>query len=150
MPSRVVGQTPSGRHQQTATQTQVAPQQEASCQGCLEQESLSHIAHILACRGLFAPIGSIGASNGSWQPGLVQGGEKARYRCVAGNLKCFLCHARCQGLVVRAATAVAEQKIQIKLKAYEADLLQQSVALISEAASSTGAKCSGPVYLPTR
>jgi small subunit ribosomal protein S10 len=58
--------------------------------------------------------------------------------------------ARCQALVVRAATAVAEQKIQIKLKAYTADLLQESVALISDAASSTGARVSGPVYLPTR
>ena len=73
-----------------------------------------------------------------------------RSRPVQVNLTTFIYHCRCQGLVVRAATAVAEQKIQIKLKAYEADLLQQSVSLISEAATSTGAKCSGPVYLPTR
>ena len=48
------------------------------------------------------------------------------------------------------AAAVAEQKIRIKLKAYDAQLLQQSVGLISDAATSTGARVSGPVYLPTR
>ncbi len=54
-------------------------------------------------------------------------------------------------MVVSAATAAAaEQKIRIKLKAYSAQLLQQSVGLISDAASSTGARVSGPVYLPTR
>lgn len=58
---------------------------------------------------------------------------------------------RQQALVVSAAaTAAAEQKIRIKLRAYDAQLLQQSVGLISDAASSTGARVSGPVYLPTR
>lgn len=53
-------------------------------------------------------------------------------------------------VVNAAAAAAAEQKIRIKLKAYDAQLLQQSVGLISDAASSTGARVSGPVYLPTR
>ncbi|KAK9916136.1 hypothetical protein WJX75_009056 [Coccomyxa subellipsoidea] len=74
-------------------------------------------------------------------------------------LKAFSCRpqaplcsrARHQSLFVSAAaTAAAEQKIRIKLKAYDAQLLQQSVGLISDAASSTGARVSGPVYLPTR
>jgi small subunit ribosomal protein S10 len=66
-------------------------------------------------------------------------------------LKSFFLWHRHQSLFVSAAaTAAAEQKIRIKLKAYDAQLLQQSVGLISDAASSTGARVSGPVYLPTR
>ena len=59
---------------------------------------------------------------------------------------------RAQSLVVRAAAATApsDQKIRIKLKAYTANLLQESVGLITEAARSTGAHPGGPVYLPTR
>ncbi|CAL5218545.1 g234 [Coccomyxa viridis] len=59
---------------------------------------------------------------------------------------------RAQPLVVRAAAATApsDQKIRIKLKAYQPHLLQESVGLITEAARSTGAHAGGPVYLPTR
>ena len=62
----------------------------------------------------------------------------------------FLCRA--QSLIVRAAAATApsDQKIRIKLKAYQPHLLQESVGLITEAARSTGAHAGGPVYLPTR
>ena len=59
---------------------------------------------------------------------------------------------RAQSLVVRAAAATlpSDQKIRIKLKAYQAHLLQESIGLITEAARSTGAHAGGPAYLPTR
>ena len=61
-------------------------------------------------------------------------------------------HCRAQGLVVRAAaaTSLSDQKIRIKLKAYQIHLLQESVGLITEAARSTGAHAGGPAYLPTK
>ena len=66
------------------------------------------------------------------------------------DVTAVLCRA--QPLVVRAAAATAptDQKIRIKLKAYQPHLLQESVGLITEAARSTGAHAGGPVYLPTR
>ena len=42
------------------------------------------------------------------------------------------------------------QKIRIKLKAYDHRLLDQSVQEIVEATKRTGAKISGPIPLPTR
>lgn len=44
---------------------------------------------------------------------------------------------------------VANQKIRIKLKAYEHNLIDQSAARIVETATRTGAKVSGPIPLPT-
>lgn len=44
----------------------------------------------------------------------------------------------------------SDQKIRIKLKSYWVDRLTQSVEKIREAARSTNAQFSGPVYLPTR
>ena len=44
---------------------------------------------------------------------------------------------------------MASQKIRIKLKAYDHDLIDQSAARIVEAAKKTGAKISGPIPLPT-
>lgn len=44
---------------------------------------------------------------------------------------------------------MASQKIRIKLKAYEHNLIDQSSAKIVETAKRTGAKVSGPIPLPT-
>ena len=44
---------------------------------------------------------------------------------------------------------MASQKIRIKLKAYDHDLIDQSAARIVESAKKTGAKISGPIPLPT-
>lgn len=43
-----------------------------------------------------------------------------------------------------------QQKIRIKLRAYDHRLLDQSTVEIVEAAKSTGAKISGPIPLPTK
>ena len=43
----------------------------------------------------------------------------------------------------------ANQKIRIKLKAYDHALLDQSAAKIVETAKKTGAEVSGPIPLPT-
>ncbi|MDR1263182.1 MAG: 30S ribosomal protein S10 [Oscillospiraceae bacterium] len=45
---------------------------------------------------------------------------------------------------------MASQKIRIKLKAYEHNLIDQSAERIVEAAKRTGARISGPVPLPTK
>ncbi len=44
---------------------------------------------------------------------------------------------------------MANQKIRIKLKAYEHNLIDQSSARIVETAKRTGARVSGPIPLPT-
>ena len=44
---------------------------------------------------------------------------------------------------------MASQKLRIKLKAYDHDLIDQSAARIVEAAKQTGIKVSGPIPLPT-
>ena len=44
---------------------------------------------------------------------------------------------------------MASQKIRIKLKAYDHDLLDQSAARIVETAKRTGTKVMGPIPLPT-
>lgn len=44
---------------------------------------------------------------------------------------------------------VAKKAIRIKLKSYDAKLLDQSAKRIAEAARRTGAKVSGPIPLPT-
>ena len=44
---------------------------------------------------------------------------------------------------------MANQKIRIKLKAYEHTLLDQSAERIVETAKRTGARVSGPIPLPT-
>ena len=44
---------------------------------------------------------------------------------------------------------MANQKIRIKLKAYEHNLIDQSSERIVETAERTGAKVSGPIPLPT-
>jgi small subunit ribosomal protein S10 len=44
---------------------------------------------------------------------------------------------------------MANQKIRIKLKAYEHNLIDQSAARIVETAKRTGARVSGPIPLPT-
>jgi small subunit ribosomal protein S10 len=44
---------------------------------------------------------------------------------------------------------MASQKIRIKLKAYDHDLLDQSAARIVETAKQTGTKVTGPIPLPT-
>ena len=47
-------------------------------------------------------------------------------------------------------SAIAAQKIRIRLKAFEHKILDQSAAKIVETAESTGAKVDGPIPLPTR
>ena len=44
---------------------------------------------------------------------------------------------------------MANEKIRIKLKAYEHNLIDQSAERIVETAKRTGAKVSGPIPLPT-
>ena len=44
---------------------------------------------------------------------------------------------------------MANQKIRIKLKAYESSIIDQSAARIVETAKRTGARVSGPIPLPT-
>jgi small subunit ribosomal protein S10 len=44
---------------------------------------------------------------------------------------------------------MASQKIRIKLKAYDHDLIDKSAARIVETARQTGTKVSGPIPLPT-
>ena len=45
---------------------------------------------------------------------------------------------------------MAKQKIRIKLKAYDHNLIDQSAARIVETATRSGALISGPIPLPTR
>ena len=45
---------------------------------------------------------------------------------------------------------MANQKIRIKLKAYEHSLIDQSAERIVETAKRTGARVSGPIPLPTK
>lgn len=45
---------------------------------------------------------------------------------------------------------MANQKIRIKLKAYDYQLVDQSAQKIVETAQRTGAKVSGPIPLPTK
>jgi small subunit ribosomal protein S10 len=47
------------------------------------------------------------------------------------------------------ATLSADQKIRIRLKAYDHNLLDRSVKEIVETVRRTGARISGPVLLPT-
>ena len=44
---------------------------------------------------------------------------------------------------------MSSQKIRIRLKAYDHNLIDQSAARIVEAAKKTGAEVSGPIPLPT-
>ena len=48
------------------------------------------------------------------------------------------------------APEIAQEKLRIKLKAYDHRLLQQAVDLVLEAARSTGAKVGGAASLPTK
>ena len=45
---------------------------------------------------------------------------------------------------------IANQKIRIRLKAYDHKLLDQSAMEIVETAKETGAKVAGPIPLPTK
>ena len=45
---------------------------------------------------------------------------------------------------------MANQKIRIKLKAYESSIIDQSAARIVDTAKRTGSRVSGPIPLPTR
>jgi small subunit ribosomal protein S10 len=48
-----------------------------------------------------------------------------------------------------AKTEMANEKIRIRLKAYDPVVLEQSAAKIVDTAKKTGAKVSGPIPLPT-
>ena len=45
---------------------------------------------------------------------------------------------------------VTSEKIRIRVKAYESQIIDQSAAKIVETAKKTGAKVSGPIPLPTK
>lgn len=45
---------------------------------------------------------------------------------------------------------MATERIRIRLKAYDSNLIDQSAAKIVETAKRTGSKVSGPIPLPTR
>ena len=45
---------------------------------------------------------------------------------------------------------VGSEKMRIRLKAYDAELLEKSAAQIVETAKRTGSKVSGPIPLPTQ
>lgn len=45
---------------------------------------------------------------------------------------------------------VTSEKIRIRVKAYESQILDQSAAKIVETSKKTGAKVSGPIPLPTK
>ena len=49
-----------------------------------------------------------------------------------------------------AKTVTTSEKIRIRVKAYEASILDQSAAKIVDTAKKTGAKVSGPIPLPTK
>ena len=49
-----------------------------------------------------------------------------------------------------ANNVVTSEKIRIRVKAYESQILDQSAAKIVETAKKTGAKVSGPIPLPTK
>ena len=55
----------------------------------------------------------------------------------------------CRRLEKKGGKDGANQKIRIKLKAYEHNLIDQSAERIVETAKRTGAKVSGPIPLPT-
>ena len=48
------------------------------------------------------------------------------------------------------ANKVGSEKMRIRLKAYDAELLEKSAEQIVETAKRTGAKVSGPIPLPTQ
>ena len=49
-----------------------------------------------------------------------------------------------------AKQVVTSEKIRIRVKAYESQILDQSAQKIVETAKKTGAKVSGPIPLPTK
>ena len=49
-----------------------------------------------------------------------------------------------------ANNVVTSEKIRIRVKAYESEILDQSAQKIVETAKKTGAKVSGPIPLPTK
>ena len=48
------------------------------------------------------------------------------------------------------APEIAQEKLRIKLKAYDHRLLQQAVDMVLEAARTTGARVGGAASLPTK
>ena len=51
---------------------------------------------------------------------------------------------------MKEATVMAEQKIRIRLKAFDHKLIDQSAGRIVDTAKRTGAQVKGPIPLPTR
>lgn len=60
----------------------------------------------------------------------------------------LLC-VRSKAYMKRRETKMSKQKIRIRLKAFDHNILDQSAERIVETAKSTGAKVAGPVPLPT-
>lgn len=61
----------------------------------------------------------------------------------------FDTHERVVANALYGGVKMASQKIRIKLKAYDHELIDQSAARIVETAKKTGTKVSGPIPLPT-
>ena len=57
---------------------------------------------------------------------------------------------RSVNLIIKEGNSMAAEKIRIRLKAYDHNLIDQSAAKIVETAKRTGSKVSGPIPLPTR
>ena len=53
-------------------------------------------------------------------------------------------------MATKKENAVTSEKIRIRLKAYDPQLLEQSADKIVDTAKKTGAKVSGPIPLPTQ
>ena len=51
--------------------------------------------------------------------------------------------------IKRVIQAMKEQKIRVKLKAFDIELIDQSAQSIVESVKKTGARVSGPIPLPT-
>ena len=55
-----------------------------------------------------------------------------------------------EGKIMATSNKVGSEKMRIRLKAYDAELLEKSAEQIVETAKRTGAKVSGPIPLPTQ
>src|SRR5690606_35434026 len=67
-----------------------------------------------------------------------------------GWLVGFFCHLKHGSLHVRSLLAMANQRIRIRLKAFDHRLIDQSAQEIVDTAKRTGAQVMGPIPLPTR
>jgi len=76
-------------------------------------------------------------ASGNWMPGFLSGSKR--------NAR----HGGDKYNSMEEIKSMATQKMRIKIKAYDHELLDQSAARIIEAVQRTGASFSGPIPLPT-